>query len=107
MMAMIPPLSPLDVYPHMIDDSKLHAIQGTPVIVNYMVDEFSAMQGTVPTDDEIKERLCNELAYQMYKLKLIEFTREKTVYGSLHYRARIFAVPQTSVQYLRERGIIK
>jgi len=103
MMAIIPPLSPYDV----LDGPKTYAIQGTPVVVNYMVDEYSAMQGTVLTDEQIKQKLCAELIFEMFKLKLIEFTREKTVYGNIHYRARIFAVPNTNVQLLREQGIIK
>lgn len=106
----IPPLSPLDVYSHMIDDTRLpktHIIQGKAVVANYMLDEISAMNVGILPDDEVKLRLCNELAMEMFKLKLIEFTKEKTVHGTIHYRARIFAVPNTDVQLLREQGVIK
>lgn len=106
-MAMIPPLSSYDVYSHTVVDPKTYTIQGTPVVVNYMVDELSAMQGALLTDEQIKQRLCAELIFEMFKLKLIEFTKEQTVHGSIHYRARIFAVPNTNVQLLREQGIIK
>lgn len=107
----LPPLSPLDVYSHMIDDRlpqpTTYAIQGIPVVANYMIDELSAMKGDILSDDEVKLRLCNELAAEMFKGKMIEFTKEKTVHGNIHYRARIFAVPNTNVQLLRELGVIK
>lgn len=107
----LPPLSPLDVYSHMTsgDDTqlKIHNIKGQALVANYMIDDYKIMNGVIPTDDEVKLRLCNELVKEMFERKMIEFTKEKTVHGTIHYRARIFAVPNTNVQLLREQGIIK
>lgn len=76
------------------------------MLVNYMVDEYSAMKSPLP-DTEIKMRLCNQVAEELFKQNVIEFTREVTPMGNIHYRARLFAVPNTDVQLLREMNIIK
>ena len=108
MMAIIPPLTTYDIHSYgMIPDSTLRAIKGAPVLVNYMVDELSAVQGAIPSDDEIKLQLCYNIAHELFLRKMIEFTKEVTPFGNIHYRARIFAVPNTDVKLLREQGIIK
>lgn len=81
-------------------------IQGQPVLVNYVVDELSFVTGRIRSDDEIKMLLCHQVVNELYNKKLIEFTRENSYTGNIHYRARLFAVPNTEIQILRVKKII-
>jgi len=103
----LPVLTPLDIFGHNVSSGTTHAIQGKSVVVNFMIDEYTAMKNKL-SDEEIKLRLCNEIAAELYKQKLIEFTREQSnITGDIRYRARMFAVPNTDVQLLRLQEIIK
>jgi hypothetical protein len=105
-MAVLPQLTPLDIFNGQITNTTLvRNIQGRPLIVNYTLGE---LQSHNLGDDEIKLRLCNEIAAELYKQKMIEFTKEpRHETGDIHYRARIFAVPNSDVQFLRVQEIIK
>lgn len=106
-MSMLPPLSPFDI--GQLDQLTItpRMIKGTPVVVDFMMSEDKALALNL-SDAEIKLKLCNEIATELYKQKLIEFTREQShITGDIRYRARIFAVPNTDVQLLREQGILK
>jgi hypothetical protein len=105
------PLSPLDIYSHMIDGNIVpqtnnHIIRGTPVVVDYMIDELSATKASF-SDEDIKLNLCHLIAGELYRQNMIEFTKEVTAIGNVHCRARIFAVPNSDVQLLRLQEIIK
>jgi hypothetical protein len=103
----LPPLTPLDIFGREKGIEIIRHIKGTPVVVNFMMNEFIAMENSL-SDAEIKLRLCNEIAAELYKQNMIEFTKEQRAdTGDIHYRARIFAVPNTDVQLLREQEIIK
>lgn len=104
----LPHLTPLDIFNGQITNPTLvRNIQGRPVIANFIIDEVG-FQSYKLSDEDIKIKLCQELAMELYKQKLIEFTKEpRHETGDIHYRARIFAVPNSDVQLLRIQEIIK
>ena len=53
--------------------------------------------------DMIKEKLLHKLLDEIVKSNLIEFTSQSDVAtGQTHYRARIFATPDTQVRLIRK-----
>ena len=105
-MASIPPLTPLDIFGRNKTPDVIHAIQGKPVLAEYTLGEITVSENLI-SEEEIKLKLCNKIAIEIYSEKLIEFTKEHNhVTGDIRYRARIFAVPNADVQLLREQGII-
>ncbi len=107
-MAALPQLTPLDIFNGQISNTTLvRNIQGRPVIADYILDEIVIGKITL-SDDDIKFKLCQELAIGLYKQNMIEFTKQQRPdTGETHYRARIFAVPDSDVQLLRIQEIIK
>jgi hypothetical protein len=107
MMAALPHLTPLDIFGRDKNMEIIRHIKGWPVTVDYVLDEITFMKSGA-NDDDIKFKLCQSLAVELFKDGMIEFTKEKKVdTGDIHYRARIFAVPNTEVQFLRVQEIIK
>lgn len=105
MMAILPPLTALDIDKYMLDEGKFYAVKGMPVVVNYIMSKSDIKCPL--SDTEIKIRLCQMIAEELFKQKLIECTKEyNNVTGDTRYRARMFAVPNTDVQLLREKKII-
>jgi len=106
-MAALNHLTPLDIFNAQSNDpSRVLRIQGWPIIAEYVIDQI----GIDLSDEDIKYKLCEDLAIQLYKQNMIEFTKEFRAWpdtGKTHCRARIFAVPNTEVQLLRLQGIIK
>ena len=108
MMAALPHLTPLDIFGLQSNDpTRVLRIQGWPVVVDYNMDEMTIVKA-YDNDEQIKLMLCHRIAEELYKQKMIEFTKEQRPdTGDTHYRARIFAVPNTEVQLLRLQEIIK
>lgn len=107
MMAALPHLTPLDIFGRQVDPKLVLRIQGWPILADYILDEI-VVGKTKLSDEDIKFKLCQSLAIELYKQNMIEFTKEQRHdTGDTHYRARIFAVPNTEVQLLRLGEIIK
>jgi hypothetical protein len=107
MMAALNHLTPLDVFNGKINDpTRVRNIQGRPVIVDFKIDQIE-FESLSLSDDGIKLKLCNDIAIELYKKNMIEFTKQQNhETGVTHFRARIFAVPNSDVQLLREQEII-
>jgi len=105
MMAALNHLTPLDIFNAQSNDpTRVLRIQGWPVLADYVIDQI----GIDLSDADIKYKLCEDLAIQLYHQNMIEFTKEfRPDTGKTHCRARIFAVPNTEVQLLRLQEIIK
>jgi hypothetical protein len=57
-------------------------------------------------EDEIKRKMIYELAEEMAKSNMVEFTKQiDPVNHCVNIRARCFMVPDTHVRILREKGI--
>jgi len=108
MMAVLPHLTPLDIFDRQSNEpTRVLRIQGWPVLADYTLDEIVIGKSKL-SDEDIKFKLCQTLAIELYKQNMIEFTKEQRPdTGDTHYRARIFAVPNTEVQLLRLQEIIK
>lgn len=103
----LPLLTPLDIFGREKGIEIIRHIKGWPVTVDYVLNEIMFMEAN-SSDDDIKFKLCQNLAVELFKGGMIEFTKEQRHdTGDTHYRARIFAVPNTEVQFLRVQEIIK
>lgn len=103
----IMPNSPWDPYYDTISQTKDHVIQGDMVVANYKMDEFEydgkrAMLGS-GFDNYIKGELIKLLCEEMAATKRIEYTKSQDQFdGSVLFRARIFATPDSMVRVVRE-----
>ena len=83
-----------------------HVIQGELSYADYIVAQ-EIIEDNLQTPDMIKERLMHDLAKKLMDNKMIEFTRTQNIAsGTYHFRARIYAVPDTKVRILREAGML-
>ena len=79
-----------------------YAIKGQMLMVSHHYDDFMINE---MGRDEVKRQLAMQLAMELLKSKLIEFTQEKdAISGKTLVRARAFVTPSNQVQILREKG---
>ena len=77
----------------------IETIQGQMITATMEID---GMQQTVMTDIDIKSRLLNALAIELFSAKCIEFTKQHDVAtNTTKVRARIFATPDTQIRVIR------
>jgi hypothetical protein len=85
-----------------------HQLHGFMSYVSWSLDEEEKYSrwGGVPDDvikKEIKKELLNRLAEELMYNNQVEFTSQPDITtGTIHYRARVYAVPDTQVKIVRE-----
>lgn len=80
-----------------------YAIKGQMLMVSHHYDDYFMINEM--GRDEVKRQLAMQLAMELLKSKLIEFTQEKdAISGKTLVRARAFVTPSNQVQILREKG---
>lgn len=83
-----------------------NAIQGKSISYQLTFSNV-ALEDRLTDKDLIKRELVQGLVQKMMEEKCIEFTMQEDHFmGSKICRARIFAVPDTQVRILREKGVI-
>lgn len=85
---------------------KEYTIQGK--LVTHQVTYSDVLfEDALVGNDMIKKELMHGLIEKMFNEKIIEFTMQNDpIMGTKVCRARIFAVPDTQVRILREKGVI-
>ena len=79
------------------------AIQGKMLTVTNIIKPYDL---EILTDDQIKRKMIYELAEEMAKSNMVEFTKQiDHATHCINVRARCFMVPDTHVRILREKGI--
>ncbi len=83
-----------------------HTYQGKMVTAQHTVSDVDVEMMKMSMGDfkdMIKEKLLHKLLDEIVKCNLIEFTSQSDVAtGHTHYRARIFATPDTQVRLIRK-----
>ena len=83
-----------------------HTYQGKMVTVQHTISDVSAEMMNMNMGDfkeMIKKELLHKLLDEIVKSNLIEFTSQSDVAtGQTHYRARIFATPDSQVRLIRK-----
>lgn len=83
-----------------------HTYQGKMVTAQFTIFDSDEKICKMPTGDfkeYVKQELLQKLLQEMMKCNLIEFTSQSDVAtGHTHYRARIFATPDTQVRLIRK-----
>lgn len=83
-----------------------HTYQGQMVTVQHTISDSDAEMLSMNMGDfkdEVKKQLLKKLMDEIVKNNLIEFTSQTDVAaGQTHYRARIFATPDTQVRLIRK-----
>jgi hypothetical protein len=84
-------------------------IQGVPFIATMSITEYEINAATQIINEEyIKRSLVEKLANELFKNKMIEFTRQKDENTeTFTFRARIFAVTDDRIRILRTEGVIE
>lgn len=81
-----------------------YRILGKMVIGNLTVSAYDPLLlgNTIDIEDEIKNRLANNIAKYLVDNKLIEFTRSINLDNdTMKFKARIFVTPDDQVRILR------
>jgi hypothetical protein len=80
-----------------------YAIKGNMITYQISVSEYELMKIDPKTfQDDIKKQLMHGIIDELMKTQSVEFTRAQDVsFGSAHFRARLFAVPDDQVRILR------
>lgn len=98
-MAIIDPWNvPIDINSHD------YAIKGNMIKYQLSISEVELAMKIDPKNfsDVIKKQLMYGLMDELMKTRSVEFTRAQDVsFGSAHFRARLFAVPDDQVRILR------
>ncbi len=83
-----------------------HTYQGKMVTVQHTISDSDAEMLSMNMGDfkdEVKKQLLKKLIDEIVKNNLIEFTSQTdAAAGQTHYRARIFATPDTQVRLIRK-----
>lgn len=83
--------------------SEDQVIQGKMLTVTNVIKQYDL---EILPDDQIKRKMIYELAEEMAKSNMVEFTKQKDpVTHCVNIRARCFMVPDTQVRILRMNGI--
>jgi len=83
--------------------SEDQVIQGKMLTVTNVI---KAHDWEILSEDQIKRRMIYELAEEMAKSNMVEFTKQNDpVNHFVNIRARCFMVPDTNVRILRMNGI--
>jgi len=83
--------------------SEDQVIQGKMLTVTNVIKQYD---WEILPEDQIKRKMIYELAEEMAKSNMIEFTKQNDpVTDCVNIRARCFMVPDTHVRILREKGI--
>jgi hypothetical protein len=87
---------------HSMMDTRTYPIQGQMIVANLVLTEYA----TINDDpNAIKLDLAYQLAEQIVKHKLAEFTKQVNhSNGDIHYRARTFVTRDSDVKILRTLG---
>lgn len=89
-----------------IDHIYDHTYQGKMVTAQHTVSDVDVEMMKMSMGDfkdMIKEKLLHKLLDEIVKSNLIEYTSQSDVVtGQTHYRARIFATPDTQVRLIRK-----
>lgn len=84
----------------------VRSIQGKMFHVSYKLTALSGEMNLPARElqETVKDKLLLDLLYEMKKNNMISFTSKTDLdTGDITYNARIFAVPNDDVQYLRKR----
>jgi hypothetical protein len=83
--------------------SEDQVIQGKMLTVTNVIKQYD---WEILPEDQIKRKMIYELAEEMAKSNMVEFTKQNDpVTHCVNIRARCFMVPDTHVRILREKGI--
>ena len=82
-------------------------IQGKMVMVSHVLDRYGIESMSIDDFEYmIKRELIDKIVTELVEEKLIEFTRTEDYASDLiRFRARIFATPDTTIQYLRKNEL--
>ena len=99
-------ISPLTVYPFQGLSVDTEAYQGQMVVAEITVTDTDAMitgMSAAGFREEMKRRLIHQLAENLMKNKLIEFTSQQFAHSNeTKFRARIYAVPDGQIRMIRK-----
>ena len=91
-----------------IDDTDTY--QGQMVVAEITIPDTDAIitgMSAAGFREEIKKRLIHQLAENLMKNKLVEFTSQQFAHSNeTKFRARIYAVPDGQVRMIRKNGVI-
>jgi hypothetical protein len=84
-----------------------YAIRGEMIVANYSMSEYEyqmrKQELNMDFDTFVKLELTKILCEELAKSKRVEFTKSQDVAsGVSHFRARIFATPDSQVRIVRE-----
>ena len=83
--------------------SEDQVIQGKMLTVTNVIKQYD---WEILPEDQIKRKMVYELAEEMAKSNMVEFTKQiDHATHCINVRARCFMVPDTQVRILREKGI--
>ena len=83
--------------------SEDQVIQGKMLTVTTVIKQYD---WEILPEDQIKRKMVYELAEEMAKSNMVEFTKQiDHATHCINVRARCFMVPDTHVRILREKGI--
>lgn len=83
--------------------SEDQVIQGKMLTVTNVIKQYD---WEILPEDQIKRKMVYELAEEMAKSNMVEFTKQiDHATHCINVRARCFMVPDTHVRILREKGI--
>ena len=83
--------------------SEDQVIQGKMLTVTNVIKQYD---WEILPEDQIKRKMIYELAEEMAKSNMVEFTKQiDHATHCINVRARCFMVPDTQVRILREKGI--
>jgi len=83
--------------------SEDQVIQGKMLTVTTVIKQYD---WEILPEDQIKRKMVYELAEEMAKSNMVEFTKQiDHATHCINVRARCFMVPDTQVRILREKGI--
>ena len=99
-------ISPLTVYPFQGLSVDTETYQGQMVVAEITVTDTDAMitgMSAAGFREEMKRRLIHQLAENLMKNKLIEFTSQQFAHSNeTKFRARIYAVPDGQIRMIRK-----
>lgn len=99
-------IPPLTVYPFQGLSVDTETYQGQMVVAEITVTDTDAMitgMSAAGFREEMKRRLIHQLAENLMKNKLIEFTSQQFAHSNeTKFRARIYAVPDGQIRMIRK-----
>lgn len=77
-------------------------LQGKMIVAALSIPEYKLES---MDSDQIKRMLLTNMVEELYNANLVEFTKQNShAHGTVDFRARIYALPDTQVRVVRQMG---